>query len=217
MTKNRHLIAQPLMPGPAEDGEAMEAGAQPAEDAGEAGRDPSGNPLAGHLSQIDSLNREIILRLMDDGRASFSEIARALGVAEGTVRSRVAHMRRENFLRFVAVVNPLALGYSAWAMIGVNLAPGVDPNSVAEYFRDRTETIYVMRVAGRYNLLVEVICKNPDELRRFLDAHFHSWDAIASVEPLVGLGMYKSLLKWEGLPPGVPGGSPAAPRGDADG
>lgn len=212
MPKNRDLIAKPLMPEPVRDtGAAAKAGP------GNGARESSENPLAGHLSQIDSLNREIILRLMDDGRASFSEIARELGVAEGTVRSRVTQMRRENFLRFIAVVNPLALGYSAWAMIGVNLSAGVEPEGVAVYFRDRSETIYVMRVAGRYDLLVEVICKSPNELRRFLDAHFHSWDAIASVEPLMGLGMYKSLLKWEGLPPGVPGGSPAAPYGENDG
>ena len=45
-------------------------------------------PFAGQLAAVDSLNREIILRLMDDGRASFSEITRELGVAEGTVRLR---------------------------------------------------------------------------------------------------------------------------------
>jgi Lrp/AsnC family transcriptional regulator, regulator for asnA, asnC and gidA len=166
-------------------------------------RDESPAPFAGQLAAVDSLNREIILRLMDDGRASFSEIARELGVAEGTVRLRVAQMQRDNYLRFIAVVNPLALGYTAWAMIGVNLSPATDPGPVAEYFRDRPETIYVMRVAGRYDMLVEVICKTPTELLAFLDTHIHSWDAIASVEPLIGLGMYKSLLKWEGQPADV--------------
>ena len=172
-------------------------------------RDETPAPFAGPLAAVDSLNREIILRLMNDGRASFSEIARALGVAEGTVRLRVGQMQRDNYLRFTAVVNPLALGYTAWAMIGVNLSPGTDPGPVAEYFRDRPETVYVMRVAGRYDMLVEVICKTPTELLAFLDSHIHSWEAIASVEPLVGLGMYKSLLKWEGRPADV-AAAPAA-------
>jgi Lrp/AsnC family transcriptional regulator for asnA, asnC and gidA len=166
-------------------------------------RDETPAPFAGQLSAVDSLNREIILRLMNDGRASFSEIARELGVAEGTVRLRVGQMQRNNYLRFIAVVNPLALGYTAWAMIGVNLAGGTDPGPVAEYYRDLPETIYVMRVAGRYDMLVEVICKTSAELLEFLDTHIHGWDAIASVEPLIGLGMYKSLLKWEGQPADV--------------
>ncbi len=182
---------------------AVKRAASPARSGRKAKRDDRPAPFAGQLSAVDNLNREIILRLMDDGRASFSEIARELGVAEGTVRLRVGQMQRDNYLRFIAVVNPLALGYTAWAMIGVNLSPGTDPGPVAEYFRDRPETVYVMRVAGRYDMLVEVICKTPTELLAFLDTHIHSWDAIASVEPLIGLGSYKSLLKWEGQPAGV--------------
>jgi Lrp/AsnC family transcriptional regulator for asnA, asnC and gidA len=148
-------------------------------------------------ASFDGLNRDIIVMLQEDGRRSFATIARKLGVSEGTVRARVRQMRHDKLLRFVAVVNPVALGYSAWAMLGIKLAPGVSPERIAKYFRDRSETVYVMRVASRYDLLVEVVCEDPDELRRFLDQHCYSSPEIASVEPMIGLGAYKSLVKWE--------------------
>lgn len=149
------------------------------------------------LPGIDELNRRIVATLQDDGRASFATIARALGVSEGTVRARVAQMRRANLIHFIAVMNPLALGYSAWAMLGVRVAPGVGPDKVARYFRDRPEVVYVMRVASRYDLLVEVVCHGPEELRSFLDAHCYGSPDVASFEPMIGLGLFKSLLKWE--------------------
>ena len=54
-----------------------------------------------------------------------------------------------------------------------------------------------MRVAARFDLLAEVVCTAPDELRNFLDLHCYGSSMVASVEPMVGLGLYKSLFKWE--------------------
>ena len=99
-------------------------------------------------------------------------------------------------------------------MLGITVAAGASANAVAEYFRDRPEVVYVMRVASRYDLLAEVVCGTPDELRDFLDAHCHRSEEIASVEPMVGLGLYKSLLKWD--QPVSRAASPR-PRGRTDG
>ena len=52
------------------------------------------------------------------------------------------------------------------------------------------------RVAGRYDLLIEVICETHDQLAMFLREHCYSRDDLASVEPMVGLAMYKNMLKW---------------------
>lgn len=149
------------------------------------------------LPNIEGLNREIVALLQEDGRAAFSSIAQKLGVSEATIRSRVSRMRRRNLIHFITVVNPLALGYSSWAMLGINVAQGASADEVARHFRDRPEVVYAMRVASRFDLLAEVVCEAPDQLRDFLDEHCYGSDMVASVEPMVGLGLYKSLFKWE--------------------
>jgi Lrp/AsnC family transcriptional regulator for asnA, asnC and gidA len=148
-------------------------------------------------SDFEGMNRDIVSLLQEDGRASFSSIAQKLGVSEATVRSRVRRMRESNLISFVTVVNPLALGYTAWAMLGIRVGQGVSADKVAEYFRDCPEVVYAMRVASRFDLLAEVVCSNPEELRDFLDAHCYGSEMVSSVEPMVGLGLYKSLFKWE--------------------
>ncbi len=149
------------------------------------------------IPNIEGLNRDIVSMLQEDGRAPFSTIAKKLNVSEGTIRSRVNRMREANVIHFITVLNPLALGYSAWAMLGINVAQGVNVERVSTYFRDLPEVVYLMRVASRFDLLAEIVCETPDDLREFLDVHCKGQTDIAAVEPMVGLGLHKSLFKWE--------------------
>jgi len=144
----------------------------------------------------DPMNRVIIGRLQDDGRTSYSKIARELGMSEATVRNRVNRMIESRLLRIIAVVDPVSLGHTVYAMVGLKLAPGADPRDVAKLFVDCGEVTYVLFAAGRYDLLVEVICEEQEAFRSFLLERCYKNPEIALVEPMMGLELFKSLLKW---------------------
>ncbi len=148
------------------------------------------------VASLDDVDLSIIRILQDDGRAAFTAIAKQLGISEGAVRNRVGQLIDSKVLRIIGVANPMALGYDAYAMVGLKVAPGYDPQKAAHYFRDMDEVTYILFVAGRSDLLVEVICKTHDQLALFLRKHCYSRKDLASVEPMVGLTMYKSMLKW---------------------
>lgn len=145
---------------------------------------------------LDAVDLTIIRILQNDGRAAFTAIAKQLGISEGAVRNRVGQLIESKVLRIIGVADPMSLGYDAYAMVGLKVAPGHDPQRAAHYFRDQDEVTYVLFVAGRYDLLVEVICETHDQLALFLREHCYSRDDLASVEPMVGLAMYKNMLKW---------------------
>jgi Lrp/AsnC family transcriptional regulator for asnA, asnC and gidA len=147
--------------------------------------------------RIEGLNLRIVEHLKEDGRATFSSIAEKLGVSESTVRTRVSRMREQNVIQFITVTNPLALGHSSWAMLGISVGQNSSAAEAAEYFREIDEVVYAMRVAGRFDLLVEVVVDSPISLRAFLDEHCYESSLVSSVEPMMGLGLYKSLYKWE--------------------
>ena len=65
------------------------------------------------LPHKDKLNRSIIQMLQTDGRMPFSEIANELGVSEGTIRNRIANMKKAGLLRIVAIVDPTAAEYKS--------------------------------------------------------------------------------------------------------
>ena len=157
---------------------------------------PNGLPSQARPAALDAIDFTIIQVLQNDGRAAFTAIAKQLGISEGAVRNRVGQLIDSKVLRIMGVADPMALGYDAYAMIGVKIASGHDPEKAAHYFRDRDEVTYVIFVAGRYDLLIEVICETHDQLALFLREHCYSRDDLASVEPMVGLAMYKNMLKW---------------------
>lgn len=145
---------------------------------------------------LDSIDLQIIQILQNDGRAAFTAIARQLDISEGAVRNRVGQLIQSKVLRIIGVADPMAMGYDAFAMVGLKLVPGQDPQKAARYFSDLDEVTYVLFAAGRYDLMIEVICKTHDQLAAFLRKHCYARKELSSVEPMVGLALYKSMLKW---------------------
>lgn len=56
--------------------------------------------------EIDEIDRKIIDLLQNDGRVPFLTIANQLGLAEGTIRRRVARLLDEKVLEIVGVTDP---------------------------------------------------------------------------------------------------------------
>ena len=149
-----------------------------------------------HRHDIDALDVAIIRILQGDGRASFTSIAKQLEISEGAVRNRINQLTESKVLRIIGVANPIALGFNAFALIGIKVAPGCDPEKAAKCFTDLDEVTYVIFVAGRYDLMIEVVCETQEQLAVFLREHCYSRNDLGSIEPMFGLTMYKSLLKW---------------------
>ena len=159
-------------------------------------RAPAGPQFEPLTHPSDPLNRSIINMLQEDGRLPYATIAQALGVSEGTVRNRVTRMIESKVLRIMAVADPLALGYTGYAMLGVKFTAGTDPDVIGGSFRRLPEVTYVLLVAGRHDLLVEVICETQAQLRDFIVKHCYRNPSVASVEAMMSLTTYKNLLKW---------------------
>ena len=150
-----------------------------------------------NLPQKDKLNQSIIQMLQTDGRMPFSEIASELGVSEGTIRNRVANMKKAGLLRIVAIADPTASEYKSDAMVGIKVASGHSIESVAQRLAASQEVVYILWVSGRYDLLIEIVSNDRQAILDFLDKQIHSCDDIGSSETMSGLKNFKNqfLLK----------------------
>jgi len=147
-------------------------------------------PKPGQQS-FDQLSQEILLLLQEDGRRSFSSIARELGVSEGAVRSRVNYLEEHEHLRFLAVIDPVNVGYRCWAMLGIKVVAGVSPHNLAQEFANNPSAIWVGVVGGEIDIMIEVWTKTSDELQQFLEDYCYTNANVASVNTMVGMRMYK--------------------------
>ena len=152
-------------------------------------------------SPQDKLNRSIIALLQNDGRMAYSEIAQGLGVSEGTIRNRVGSMKQAGMLRIVAIADPVIAAYKTDAMMGLKIAPGHTPQTVARRLSVLPDVVYILWVSGRYDLLIEVVSDEADGFLNFLEEEIHNQPDIASSEVMTGLKNFKNqfLLKsnWE--------------------
>ncbi|MEE9588078.1 MAG: Lrp/AsnC family transcriptional regulator [Hyphomicrobiaceae bacterium] len=160
---------------------------------------------AGLQSEVQSLhnglNRAIVALLEKDGRMAFSEIAQTLEVSEGTIRNRVNRMKEAGMLRIVAIADPVAAEYQADAIVGLRVASGHTPESVAKRLGADQSVVYVLWVAGRFDLIVEIVSDDRHSFLDFLEEQIHSATDIAEAEVMLGLKNFKNqfLLKrdWE--------------------
>ncbi|MCW2933185.1 MAG: AsnC family transcriptional regulator, partial [Actinomycetia bacterium] len=68
---------------------------------------------------LDEISKQIIEQLQHDGRQSYAAIGKAVGLSEAAIRQRVQRLQEAGVLQIVAVTDPLTLGFSRQAMIGV--------------------------------------------------------------------------------------------------
>src|SRR3954451_19829925 len=106
---------------------------------------------------LDDANRAIIEQLQTDGRRSYASIGKAVGLSEAAVRQRVQRLLDGGVMQIVAVTDPLQVGFSRQAMVGIRVDGSL--SQVADQLADMTEVDYVVITAGSFDLLVEVVCE----------------------------------------------------------
>ncbi|WP_314688639.1 Lrp/AsnC family transcriptional regulator [uncultured Bifidobacterium sp.] len=116
------------------------------------------NPL------LDEANKVIIQQLQENGRRSYVSIGRSVGLSEAAVRSRVQRLTEAGVIQIVAVTDPLQLGFTRQAMIGVTINGSGDLESILENLKKIYNVDYIVVTAGRFDILVEVFGSSDDEL-----------------------------------------------------
>lgn len=137
--------------------------------------------------EIDANDAAIIRELQRDGRASFRDIGRRLGLSERTVSNHYARLVEERALQVIAVGNPLNLGFRAMAWLGVTLSEGADLERAAALLGDIPGLDYVIVPSGRYDLLCELVCRDSDEMLGTLDNRIGAITEVAHVDTFVCL------------------------------
>jgi len=144
--------------------------------------------------QLDDVSKAIIEQLQSDGRRSYAEIGKAVGLSEAAVRQRVQKLTDSGVMQVVAVTDPMQLGFYRQAMIGVRVSG--DTTEVAQALAALPSVDYVVLTAGSFDLLVEVVCENDDDLIALLNKEIRSIPAVSSTETFVYLKLVKQQYNW---------------------
>ncbi|MFZ4078349.1 MAG: Lrp/AsnC family transcriptional regulator [Microbacteriaceae bacterium] len=143
---------------------------------------------------LDEVSKAIIEQLQLDGRKSYAEIGKAVGLSEAAVRQRVQKLTDTGVVQVVAVTDPMQLGFYRQAMIGIRCSG--DTRLIADKLSEIRAVDYVVLTAGSFDIMVEVVCESDDDLITLLNSQIRSLEGVVSTETFVYLKLKKQLYNW---------------------
>ena len=145
-------------------------------------------------TDLDETDKAIIRELQVDGRMSYAQLAPMVGMSEAAVRQRVNRLTERGVMSIVAVTDPRALGYGYQAMLGITV--DADVASTADKLGQIPEVEYVVVTAGRYNIMVEVVCTDAEHLLAVTSSTIQTVPGVRTVETLTYLRLVKQNYDW---------------------
>lgn len=142
---------------------------------------------------LDDVSKAIIEQLQADGRRPYAAIGQAVGLSEAAVRQRVQRLIEAGVMQIVAVTDPLTVGFSRMAMIGIRCEG--DLQAVADTVVALPEVDYVVVTAGSFDVMAEVVCEDDDHLLELLQ-RIRTIPSVMSTESFVYLKLRKQFYNW---------------------
>lgn len=143
---------------------------------------------------LDEIDKAIIRALQVDGRMSYAKLGPEVGLSQAAVRQRVQRLTESGTMQVVAVTDPLSVGFTVQAMIGVR-ADG-DLRALAASLAALSEIDYVVVTAGGFDLLLEVVCEDNDHLMVLVNDVVRTTAGVRSAEVFTYLDLVKQSYSW---------------------
>ena len=117
----------------------------------------------------DGTDRRILEELQNEGRLSFAELGRRVGLSPPSVAERVARLERDGVISgYHARVDPRALGYALGVVIRVRPAPR-ELRKVADLARETPEVVECHRITGEDCFFMTAHVRDVEHLEEVID------------------------------------------------
>lgn len=146
-------------------------------------------------ADLDHIDQQIIELLQKEGRIPYLAIANELGVAEGTIRRRVARMLDENILKIVGITDPQKVGMNTVALVGLTVERRRIEDTIMR-LKDLPEVRYVAVATGMYDIIIEIVVPSNDALLEFLIKKLNEIPWIVGTDTSLVLKINKQSFAW---------------------
>ncbi len=122
------------------------------------------NRIEKNVGKIDEIDRQIIEKLAVNGRASFNDIGKELGISTSTAIRRYNNLKRNGVIRALIQINPIRIGYPITACFRLSIDSQGDLNSIAEKIAKIPDVVGILKTTGNYDLTIFTEIKNFEHL-----------------------------------------------------
>jgi DNA-binding Lrp family transcriptional regulator len=118
---------------------------------------------------MDAVDRQILSLLVEDGRRTYDDVARRVGLSAPSVKRRVDRLRASGALEgFTALVDHGAMGWNAEALIELFFRPATTLDEVARVLREHPEVVEAWSVTGEADAIARVRTEDNASLERLI-------------------------------------------------
>jgi Lrp/AsnC family transcriptional regulator, leucine-responsive regulatory protein len=118
---------------------------------------------------VEAINRQILRLLADDGRLSFTELARNTGLSVSAVQQRVRRLEERGLIRgYSASIDPVAAGLPLTAFVSIKPFDPAAPDDAPERLAHLAAIEACHSVAGDENYILKVRVASPAALEDLL-------------------------------------------------
>lgn len=150
--------------------------------------------MAEPVTDLDDTDKAIIRALQLDGRAPYSKLGPQVGLSQAAVRQRVQRLIDRGVMQVVAVTDPATLGFAIQAMVAISVTG--DVRKVAAALEGMEEVEYVVITAGRFDLLVEVVCTDQHHLLALVNDRIRALKGVTKTEVFTYMSLVKQTYSW---------------------
>ncbi|MHC1627521.1 MAG: Lrp/AsnC family transcriptional regulator [Candidatus Nezhaarchaeales archaeon] len=134
---------------------------------------------------VNTLDKELLVKLMENSRTPIYKLAQELGVSRQTLSKRLKKLEQEFSLKYTAIPDLSKLGLNLKAYIMVRVLPSDEARrkveSKVKKLRQITQAHYIY---GHHDMLIEVLVKDRDELSKVVDS-IHKIDGVVETETFI--------------------------------
>lgn len=149
---------------------------------------------------LDPIDREIIRRLLQDGRQSNAELARQIaGANERLVRYRIGRLLKAGVIQISAIVNPAALGYGILADVWVEVGAGQSVKVAKQLAALERARFVSYSTGGMKNVTVQIVARTLEELYAYVSEVVEAIPGVERTQIMLIPSILKDIEDW--LPP----------------
>ena len=139
-------------------------------------------------NDIDQLDRQILSKLVEDGKTPYTDLAKQLYVSSGTIHVRMKKMEQLGIVKGATLVIDYAkLGYDVTAFLGIYLDKSSLYDEVAEHLKQIPEIVEANYTTGLYSIFARITCKDTNHLRLVLHDKIQKIPGIQRTETFISL------------------------------
>jgi DNA-binding Lrp family transcriptional regulator len=121
------------------------------------------------IRRVDDIDRRLVTLLMRDGRASYADLAKAVGLSVSAAKRRVDRLVDGDVIRrFTAVVDPEVLGWQLSAVIQLYTNGTVPFSTMRRDLGALSEVVWAYTVSGRADAILRVVASDVPHLERVI-------------------------------------------------